>query len=40
MACGCNNNAVKPAGPLNGKPTKTPEGQYEGIGGTVSWPAK
>jgi len=40
MECGCNNNSVKPVGPLTGKPTATPEGLYEGVGGTVTWPTK
>ena len=33
--CGCDKNMVgKPSSKLDGKPTKTPYGQYEGVGGT------
>jgi hypothetical protein len=40
MSCGCNNNAVKVTEKLDGKPTATPEGSYNGVGGTVKWPTK
>jgi len=39
-SCGCNNNAVKATGKLDGKPTETPYGEYEGVGGTITWPTK
>ena len=38
VSCGCDSNMAKPSGKLDGKPTATPEGSYEGVGGTVTWP--
>ena len=33
--CGCSATMIgKPADKLTGKPTKTPYGEYEGVGGT------